>query len=716
MMGDSVFSKYWYRIADLKPKLRDATVVSRHLYRGTPWYVLKNSLDGRSHRFNAAAYALIGRLDGCCTVQQIWDDANRPSAEFPPTQDEIIRLLGRLHDADLIQSDILPSTVELIRKVRQTTGGDWKKSISNPFSIRFPLWDPDRFLEKFSFLAAPFFSRGAFVIWLLIIVCALVAAFLNWPELTNRISDRLLSPKNLLLIWLTYPLVKILHEAGHAFAIKKWGGEVHEMGIILLALTPIPYVDASASASFPDKQQRISVAAMGMAVELLMASVALFVWINVQPGIVKSMAYNVMLIGGVSTVLFNGNPLLRYDGYYMLADLIEIPNLGRRATRYLSYLLQRYLLRIETAESPVTASGEKIWFILYGPVAFCYRMVVLVGLVFLVSSRFLVVGVLIAIWGVVSLLIRPAVHNLTQFLKSPGARRKRPRLLAVAGVGFAVIIFSVFILPVPLWTTAQGVVWLPKQSMVKAGAGCEVVEVLASEGQLVAENAPLIKGRDPFLDAQIEIHQAQLDELYAEYNAQPLHERVKRKQLLEEISRVKGDLRQAGDNREKLLVRSPARGKFILIEARNLPGRFVQKGELLGYILAEHRPTVRAVVHQTDIGLVRKRLKGVQVRLAEQIGTVLQADLKRIIPAADSNLPAVALGTSGGGNIPVDPSDPEGLRALESLFQLDIGLPQQVEDPHIGGRVYIRLEYGTMTLAHQWYRRLRQLFLRKFYV
>jgi putative peptide zinc metalloprotease protein len=715
-MGESVFSTYWYRIAKLKPKLRDTTVVSRHHYRGAPWYVLRNGLSGRSHRFNGAAYALIGRLDGRRTVQQIWDDANGPSAQNPPTQDEVIHLLGRLHDGDLIQSDILPSTVELVRQFRQTPGSDWKKRISNPFSIRFPLWDPDRFLEKWSFVTAPLFTRGAFIIWLLIVACALVTAGLNWPELTNSLSGRLLSPGNLLLIWLIYPLVKILHELGHAFAIKKWGGEVHETGIILLALTPIPYVDASASASFADKHQRITVAAMGMAVELVLASAALFVWLNVQPGLIKAMAYNVMLIGGVSTVLFNGNPLLRYDGYYILADLIEIPNLAQRATRYLSYLLQRYLLRIETAESPVTAAGEKGWFVLYGPIAFCYRMAVLVGLVLLVSSRFFAIGVLIAFWGALSLLVRPAVRNLNQFIKSPGVRSKRPRLAAVGGVMLGAILLGVFVLPVPLWTTAQGVVWLPKQSMVRAGTDCEVVEVLAAEEQVVAEHAPLIKGRDPFLDARIEVYQAQLEELYAGYNAQPLHKRVQRKLLLEQIARVKGDLQQVEDKREKLVVRSPARGKLILIEASKLPGRFVQKGELLGYILAEHRPTVRAVVRQTDIGLVRKRLKGVQVRLAEHTAAPLDAELQRIVPAADPNLPSAALGTAGGGEIPVDPADPEGLRALETVFQLDIELPGQVKDPHIGGRVYIRMEHGTMTLARQWYRRLRQLFLRKFYV
>ena len=132
--------------------------------------------------------------------------------------------------------------------------------------------------------------------------------------------------------------------------------------------------------------------------------------------------------------------------------------------------------------------------------------------------------------------------------------------------------------------------------------------------------------------------------------------------------------------------------------------------------LVENSFEVRAVVTQADIGLMRKRLTGVEVRLAEQSATPLQAEIERIVPAADLNLPSAALGTGGGGDIPVDPTDPEGLRALDTIFQLDISLPEQVKNPHIGGRVYVRFEHGRMPLAMQWYRSLRQLFLRKFYV
>jgi putative peptide zinc metalloprotease protein len=267
----------------------------------------------------------------------------------------------------------------------------------------------------------------------------------------------------------------------------------------------------------------------------------------------------------------------------------------------------------------------------------------------------------------------------------------------------------------PLWTTTQGVVWLPEQSVIRAGHDCEVIEVLAEVDQWAAKNAPLLRGTDPFLEAEVDIYRARIKELHASYNAQPVTERVKRKMLQEEIQRVRGDLDQAEERLGKLLVRSPAQGNLVLIDPRHLPGRFVKEGQLLGYIVTEQRPTVRAVVGQADVGLVREGVTGVEVRLAERPSVGMKAEIVRIVPAADLNLPSAALGTAGGGIIPVDPSDPKGLRALESHFQLDLHIPEEGNNPYIGGRVYVRIEHGSMPLSTQWYRSLRQLFLRRFY-
>lgn len=161
-----------------------------------------------------------------------------------------------------------------------------------------------------------------------------------------------------ILIPLTYLAMKTVHELAHRLAVKRWGGEVHEMGIVFLLLMPIPYVDASSAWAFANKYQRILVGAADILAELVIAAFAMLIFFFVEPGVVTDFAYTAILLGTVSTVLFNGNPLLRFDAYYVLADAIEIPNLAPRASRYWGYRVQRYAFGIKDARSPVTAPGR----------------------------------------------------------------------------------------------------------------------------------------------------------------------------------------------------------------------------------------------------------------------------------------------------------------------------------------------------------------------
>ena len=169
----------------------------------------------------------------------------------------------------------------------------------------------------------------------------MVLAGVHWPELSENLADRVLAVENLLVMWLCFPVVKFLHELGHAYAVKNGGGEVHEMGIMLLVFTPVPYVDASAASGFRSKWRRALVGAAGMLTEILIAAVFIVVWVAAEPGWLRAIAFNVGLSAGVSTVIFNANPLLRFDGYYILSDLIEVPNLGARGNQYWRYLLER---------------------------------------------------------------------------------------------------------------------------------------------------------------------------------------------------------------------------------------------------------------------------------------------------------------------------------------------------------------------------------------
>ena len=715
-MKDSVFSTYWYRVARLKPALRDTVAITRHIYRGQPWYVLQNTLNGRSQRFNVAAYNIIGQLDGRKSVQEIWDSAAAQAGDACPSQDEVIRLLGKLHDADLVQSDILPSTAEAFRKSEAVTSGSIGRQVSNPFALRFPLFDPDRFLQRWIHVVSPVFTRPALMLWAAAVFWGMITMLQHWNEISSAVMEQALLPENLVIIYLVYPFMKTLHELGHAFAVKRWGGEVHEAGIMLLALTPVPYVDASASAAFPEKRNRIVVAAMGMMVELLLASIALLIWLEVEPGIVRSIAMNVMIVGGVSTILFNGNPLLRYDGYYILCDLIEIPNLAQRSVRYIGYLVQRYVVGIQDAESPAMAPGERFWFLLYGPAAFIYRIAVVIGIAWFISGYFFFFGVAVAVYGLFTLLIVPAVRAVSNFFTRSAVAERQGRIIAAIGLGAVVLSGFLFFFPIPLWSTSQGIIWLPEQSIIRAGADSEILEVLVPEGSTVSRGTPLIRGDDPFLNAEIAANRALLDELYATWRSLSMFEQVKRKIVQDKIRVVKDELERLSQEQQSLIIRSPADGRFILADFRNLPGLFVKRGQVIGYVVGEHAPLIRTAVTQEHIGLVQKGVSRVEVKIPESMADTLEASILRVVPEAEVQLPSASLGTAGGGPIPVDPADPEGRRALVSFFQIDISVPHKVSAPHIGERVYVRFDYGTMPVGMQWYRSLRQLFLKRFHV
>ena len=562
----------------------------------------------------------------------------------------------------------------------------------------------------------PVFTRGGFVVWLLLVLTASVLAGMHWGELAEGGLARAITPYNLLILWLTYPVVKAIHEFGHAFATKVWGGEVHEMGIMLLVLMPIPYVDASAASAFPERRRRLVVGAAGIMVELTLASIALLVWLNASPGIVSAIAYNVMLIAGVSTVLFNGNPLLRFDGYYIFADAVEIPNLSSRSNRYLGYLVQRYVFRARNARSPVSARGERGWFVFFGIASFVYRMFIIFAIALFLAEEYLAVGVALAAWALLTQVLVPLGKGVRFVMSSPHLRRTRAWSIATLGTFAATMFVLLGVLPVPWWSAAQGVVWLPERSQVRAGTACFVERLLEEPDSVVRVGDPLLRCEEPLLRSRERVLEARLRELDALHSSQWVDNRVQADITAEEIETLRADLARTRERIDALTLRSPAHGRLVVPGAQHLPGRQLRQGQVVAYVMEEGQLTVRVVVPQDDIGLVRERSRAVEVRLAEQIDAAYPAVVLREVPAARGRLPSPALGTAAGGAIPVDPADADGLTPFSKVFQLELALPPGTPVTGAGGRVFVRFDHGAEPIALQWYRMVRQLFLRRFSV
>lgn len=715
-MTEALFSPSWYRVAGLKPRLRGHARIHRQSYRGEPWHVLQDQATGRFFRFTPAFHHVIALMDGRRSVQDIWERVSERFGDDAPNQGEMVRLLGQLHAADVLVCDVPPDTEELLKRWKKTEHSRLKMNLRSPMALSFPLLDPEKFLNRTVRFVRPLFSAPAAIAWAAVVGAAFVLAGMHWPELTQNVADRILTAENLVSMSLAYPILKALHEFGHGYAVKAWGGEVHEMGIMFLVLMPIPYVDASAATAFPEKRRRIVVGATGMMVDLFLASAALFLWLLLSPGRLHSLLYNVIFIASVSTIVFNANPLLRYDGYYMLSDWLEIPNLSQRSLEYLGYFFKRRVFGIKEAEAPYAGPGGRFWFAVYAVSSFVYRAFLYAAIILFIAGKFFIAGVLLAAWAFASMVIVPGAKRLHFVAASPVLRNRRGRAVVATAAMLAAVAILLFLVPVPARTRAEGIVWVPEEALVRAGTDCFIARVATPPNTAVEKGAVLLECHDPLTQAEVKVLEARIQELEAKYRGALPTDRVQARIVREEIESARGQLGRARERQRELAIRSPADGIFVLPNSADLPDRFLRQGDLVGYVLDVQKPTVRAVVTQSDVDLVRNRTRGVAVRLVERLEEVVPATLRREVPGALSRLPSTILGASGGGRIAVDPREEGGVKAMESLFQFDVELDRPVDGIFVGGRVHVRFDHGLEPLGFQWHRTIRQMVLRRFHV
>jgi putative peptide zinc metalloprotease protein len=713
-MSAPLFSQSWHRVSQLRPKLRPHAQIHRHHYRGKRWYVLQDHATGAFHRFMPSAHFMIGLMNGERTVQEIWEASLAKLHDDAPTQDELIELLAQLHSADVLLCDVTPDGLELFDRFNRKQSARRTQRWSSPLALKFPLVDPDRILDRLAPFVRPLFGWVGAITWLAVVVTAAVLAVTHWPELTENVTDRVLTPHNLVLLALTYPLIKLFHELGHALTTKIWGGEVHEMGIMLLVLVPIPYVDASAASAFRSRRRRVIVGSAGIIVELFLAGLALFAWLNIEAGMLRAAAYNVMIIGGVSTLLINGNPLLRFDGYYILADLLEIPNLAQRSQRHLRYLADRYLFGVEGAEPLANAPGEATWFGVYGVASFVYRIFLFSAIILFIAGKFFVIGLLLAAWASFGLVVRPLYKAARYVFADPRLQKRRVRAVAVAA-GLVAAAVLLLVVPAPSSTRAEGVVWIAEDSIVRAEVDGFIAEVLAEPGTRVSAGQPLVTTHDPKLAADVEILELRVEELRSREAALRVSDQVAAEIARQDLLAANAELERTRERHAALTIRARREGTLVLTRARDLPGRFLKKGQVLGYVLDLSTVTARIVVTQANVDLVRRQTVSVSARLTENLNET-PARILREVPGASDRLPSNMLGTVGGGQIAIDPRLQGGDTALQTLFQFDIELLPERSLATVGGRVHVRFDHGNVPIAQQLYRSLRQLLLRRFRV
>lgn len=708
-------SSQWYRVATLRPRLLARARLHRHRYRGELWYLLQDPASNKVHRFTPAARLILAAMDGRRSVHDLWQLAQRHLGEDAPTQDEILQLLGQLHGADLLQTDVTPDAIEVFERGEREGRAKTRRSWANPMAVRIPLVDPGAFLDRFVPWWRRLWGTAGALLWLAVVIPALVLLPQHWPELTHNLSDRVLEADNLLLLVLVFPVIKALHELGHATATRAGGGEVHDMGLMLLVLMPVPYVDASSATVLRSRWSRALVGAAGMMVEIFVAALAFYLWRTVEPGVVRALCFNVMLVAGVSTLIFNGNPLLRYDAYYILADLIEIPNLAQQSARYWGYLAERYLLRVPDASSPANSRSERLWFLFYGLASTIYRLFVTIAIALFISTRFFFIGVVLALWAIVMMALMPIVRVVRHMQAKPSLRERRRRVLVFGGALVTALAAFIVAVPVPMRVQAEGVVWLPEQAALHAGANGFFGRFEAEPGSVVKAGQPLLASFDPTLDARLRTLEARVVEMEANYLLEFVNDRARADIALDQLELEREALRRDRLRANGLHVAAGVDGVFAVVRPQDMPGRYFHQGEVLGYVLGSAKPVVRVLIEQSVVDGVAVGTRAVEMRAAGDAGRIVTGRIVRQVPAGSDESPSAALLTPSGGRIAADPRDPQGRRTLEPVFQIDVEPDAPIGAAGLyGQRVNVRFELEPEPLGRQWYGGLRRLFLAHF--
>lgn len=723
-MSESLLSPQWFRVAALHPQLRPQVQVHRQPSRGQNWYVLHNAATGRFHRVHARAYELVGRLDGQLSLDEVWRGLVELLGDDAPTQDEALGVLAQLADGDLLQAEELPDLRRLIAQSTRRARVEQRARI-NPLSFRVRLFDPTPWLRGAGAWARVVFSAPVAWLWLALVGSGAWLAWTRQPELSAHMAQALGQPSMLLWMWLVYPVMKALHEAGHALALRRYGCQSHEVGVTFLLLMPLPHVDATDALRLADRWQRATIVAAGMAVELALAAMAAWVWSEVAPGLVRDVALLVMVLGGASTLLFNGNPLMRYDGYHLLCDTMDLPNLGPRSTRHWRQRLQAGLVRMvgrtpRPAASVAMDRRERWALWAYAPAAWWWRLVVSAMVMQWVAHWSPWLSWAVGLWMAWSLVLSPVASWVSESVDAPelGTARERARWTLVGGM--VAVVAAVMWWPWSPSLNAQGLVWMPQEATLRSPHPARIDALLVSDGQVVEAGQALMRLGAEDLVSEATILKARIAALEAERSAAWGREPVRVRQAQEALQRDIASLQAIELRGQRLTVKAPQAGVVVLPGGGDGLGRDVPQGELLAHVLPVGGARVLALIPEEDVGLWREALRAApgqglrpEVMVSDEQGQVRQARLVRQAPAALERLPTAALGATQGGPVQTDPSDPDGLKPLRPVFVIELDVPDRGL-ARVGARAQVKLSLPAQSLAGQLVFRFRQLLLRQF--
>jgi putative peptide zinc metalloprotease protein len=657
-------------VARVKLSLRNDLVFTPQSSLGDPHYLVEDPIHSRFYRVGLREYAFLSLLDGKNTVNDAVRIARDQLGGEAITEQEAVSICRWLVGSELVQIDSRPtaqswpaSGVNDSRDATRSATNSPAAAASNAAQpsawsrwnllyLRIPLVHPDRIFQA----AHPWLrwvnSRRAFVVWLVAVLAAGWQLAARWGHFTAA-TEGMLAPSNWLWLTACWVLLKLAHEFAHGLACKHYGGSVREAGVMLMFFAPVAYVDVTTSWRFRSKWQRIHIAAAGMIAELFIAALATLVWSCTEPGPLNLLAFNAIVMASITTVLFNANPLMRFDGYYILSDLLEIPNLYALGQQSVSGWFRRWVLGLPTAPSGQATSRQNV-IRGYGWLSLVWRVVTLGGILIASTVMFRGAGIVLTIVAAAMWLGVPAIR-FARFIwnGSPTEQPDRLRFVTTASLAGGAVAALLAFVPWPLATRAPAIVEYSPLTIVRTASAGFVREIRVSEGQAiqsgdvlaVLENAELeleLADLDlAILQSQLKARVNEKNQHVAAHQAEMEHAESLAKKRQEKLAQVNG-----------LTVRSPISGRVLDRSLDALVGRYFSAGSELVSIGAEDQKDVQVAISQDHLDVFAANVRApVTIRLPG--GDAIGAVLEKVSPRASLTPPHPSLCAPQGGPLAV---------------------------------------------------------------
>ncbi|MGH7132337.1 MAG: PqqD family peptide modification chaperone, partial [Phycisphaerales bacterium] len=598
------FSPFWPRIRSLCPRLRPHVQITRQRYRGRRWHVAHDPTRNSFYRLNPVAYDLVSSLDGVRTVEQAWHSCLEKFGDAAPTQGEVIELVSQLFSSNLLAIDVPPETEQLLRRGTERAKRRVLQQAVGIMYFRLKLLNPEPILRALEPVVRPLLGRVGMILWAVVVFGTLAVVGSRWRDIIAGFDTYILgaTPSSFGWMMAVFIALKAWHELGHGLLCKRFGGQVPEAGVFLLVLFPAPYVDASSCWAFPNKWQRIAVASGGMIFELFAASLAAWLWMSSADGtLTKGLAYYAMVTSSVSTLMFNVNPLMRFDGYYILSDLLEVPNLAQRSQQMLQYWFQRYVYRIRSPRSPSSQPGERVILTAYGIASLAYRVLLFVTIILFILGFAFAIGMVLAIWSVAAWFILPLAKFVHWHATSSALADMRWRAAATSIAMCAVVAFAIGVIPLPDYRRAGGVVESVSRTAVFFGTEGFVAECHARPGESVKAGAPIVTLVSPELASMRQAVMAQIDEYTVRGREALAGDDAASVQIaLRQLDVLRSHLVDLDDRAGKLVVRAPHDGVIVGADPMRLLGSYVRLGQPAALIVDPGHLRITASLGQAE--------------------------------------------------------------------------------------------------------------------